>query len=314
MKRFFLLIVLVMLVSWMVASRRSAFIRPAGPTRHWDGPTYVHHGDRGRRPADDSRQHTRRVLAEARRALAEARDEVRSAFDEARDDVRQAFDDVRVSLDSDDDAPRRPKPARAAKPTAKVEVDGLPVPIVPGTRVTNAEPRPPAPPVPPAPAVLPTSAAVASTATATVTGQLSATEERAKADAGRQLRHDVAEWLEPEVPGSWTPTGRLLDVMVSSTHVKTIEKDYGTLYEATLTVDKSPERRSALIEVYNRQLVEQRMATLGGTLAFILICLAAVSGYIRADEATKGYYTNRLRMLAAAGVGAAGVILYHMVA
>jgi hypothetical protein len=54
--------------------------------------------------------------------------------------------------------------------------------------------------------------------------------------------------------------------------------------------------------------------TLGATLVFILICLAAVSGYIRADEATKGYYTNRLRMLAAAGVGASGVIIYHMVA
>ncbi len=54
--------------------------------------------------------------------------------------------------------------------------------------------------------------------------------------------------------------------------------------------------------------------TLGGSLGFVLICLAAISGYIRADEATKGYYTNRLRLLAAAGVGAAGVIVYRMVA
>jgi hypothetical protein len=44
-----------------------------------------------------------------------------------------------------------------------------------------------------------------------------------------------------------------------------------------------------------------------------LMCLASVSGYIRADEATKGYYTNRLRMLAAAGVGAGGVLIYQMV-
>jgi hypothetical protein len=147
-----------------------------------------------------------------------------------------------------------------------------------------------------------------------VTGQLSATEERAKADALCQLSHHVADWLDPEVPASWTPPGRLLDAMVVTTDVKTIEKDYGTLYEATLTVDKSPTHRTALVEAYNRQLVERRMATLGGTLAFTLICLAAVAGYIRADEATKGYYTARLRMLAAAGVGAAGVILYHLVA
>ena len=95
--------------------------------------------------------------------------------------------------------------------------------------------------------------------------------------------------------------------------IKQIQKDYGELFEATLTVDASPARRNALIEVYNRQLVEQRMASLGGALAFVLICLAAISGYVRADEATKGYYTNRLRLLSAAGVGAAGVIIYHMV-
>ena len=67
------------------------------------------------------------------------------------------------------------------------------------------------------------------------------------------------------------------------------------------------------IKVYNHELVGRRLVNLGGSLAFILICLAAVSGYIRADEATKGYYTNRLRMLAAAGVGAGGVLIYQMV-
>ena len=50
---------------------------------------------------------------------------------------------------------------------------------------------------------------------------------------------------------------------------------------------------------------------LGGGLGFALTCLAAVAGFIRADEATKGYYTNRLRLLAAAGVGAAGVAIYQ---
>jgi hypothetical protein len=68
------------------------------------------------------------------------------------------------------------------------------------------------------------------------------------------------------------------------------------------------------VKVYNQQLVRRRLFHLGGSLGFILICLAAVSGYIRADEATKGYYTNRLRMLAAAGVGAAGVVIYQMLA
>ena len=81
-----------------------------------------------------------------------------------------------------------------------------------------------------------------------------------------------------------------------------------------MTADLSPRHRAELVDAYNHELVKHRLLTLGGSLGFVLICLAAVSGYIRADEATKGYYTNRLRMLAAAGVGAAGVIVYRMVA
>ena len=62
-------------------------------------------------------------------------------------------------------------------------------------------------------------------------------------------------------------------------------------------------------EAYRHQEVVKRLLVLGAVLAFVLVCLAAVSGYIRADEATKGYYTTRLRLAAAAGVGAAGVIV-----
>jgi hypothetical protein len=147
-----------------------------------------------------------------------------------------------------------------------------------------------------------------------VIGLISATEERAKAEARRKLLESVVNWLDPQVPASWTPPPRLLDAMVLETRIKPVVKDYGTLSEAELRIDDSPARRAQLVEVYNREVVERRLVTLGGTLAFILICLAAVSGYIRTDEATKGYYTNRLRMLAAAGIGAAGVVIYHLVA
>jgi hypothetical protein len=102
--------------------------------------------------------------------------------------------------------------------------------------------------------------------------------------------------------------------MILETKVKPIVKDYGTLYETELRVDVSPERRSDFVAAYHRHFVHGRLVLLGGTLAFLLTCLAAISGYIRADEATKGYYTNKLRLLAAAGVGAAGVLIYQMVA
>jgi hypothetical protein len=333
MKRVLFLIVLVMLVSWLLVARRNAV--GAARRRAFESHQRTIRALEAGRPVIsrrdprlESRQQTRRALAEAREALAEARNEVHHAFAEARDDVGAAFDEVRVAL-VNDDATQEPCPAPAPKVLASEEVDGLPVPIVPGTRVTKAEatppihpqpvvrvhaPAPPAPPAPPTPARAAVPAVVKASVPQTVTGQLSANQERAIADARHQLRSRIVHWLDPEVPGSWSPPTRLINAMIlGQPQIRQIQKDYGELFEATLTVDTSPARRNALIEVYNRQLVERRMASLGGALAFVLICLAAVSGYVRADEATKGYYTNRLRLLSAAGVGAAGVIIYHMV-
>jgi hypothetical protein len=327
MKRLFFLIVLVMLASWILV-RRTGIHRPAGQPRYGHKQLYVREnsGDAARRRALEGHQQARRALEEAREALAEARHEVRQALDEARNDVRAAFDEVKVAFVNDDHPQDGARPDPVPKVAASEEVDGLPVPIVPGTRVIEAEATPPihpqpdvrvhapAPPAPPAPALAALPAAVSPSLEQTVTGQLSATVERAVADARHQLRDRITHWLDPEVPGSWSPPVRLVDAMIiGEPGIKQIQKDYGELFEATLTVDTSSARRNALIDVYNCQLVEQRMASLGGGLAFVLICLAAVSGYVRADEATKGYYTNRLRLLSAAGVGAAGVIIYHMV-
>ena len=329
MKRLFFLIVLVMVASWILLSRRTDRFRPAGQSRYSHKQLYVrdNSGDAARRRAFEGRQQARRALHEARAALAEARDEVRQALDEARNDVRAAFEEVKVALVNDDHTLDGARSNPAPKVAASEEVDDLPVPIVPGTRVVEAEATPPMhsqpgvrvdAPVPPAPPAAPTLAASPAAANPsveqTVTGQISATVERAVADARHQLNDRLKQWLDPEVPGSWSPPARLVDAMImGEPSIKQIQKDYGELFEATLSVDTSSARRNALIEVYNSQLVEQRMASLGGALAFVLICLAAVSGYVRADEATKGYYTNRLRLLSAAGVGAAGVIIYHMV-
>jgi hypothetical protein len=196
-------------------------------------------------------------------------------------------------------------------------VDGLPVPIVPGTRVSEAEIRPPKAPRAPrtpfrssptpkkAAAPLPPDHRV-------VAGLLSATQERAVADARRQLGYEVAEWLAPDVPPQWKPPAHLVEAMIVRTStrpvVKDIVKDFGSVYETTLEVDFSPRRRAPIVAAYQRDLVSHRLAMLGGGLGFVLACLAAVSGYIRADEATKGYYTNWLRLASAAGVGAAGVL------
>jgi hypothetical protein len=298
MKRFFLLIVLVMVASWMIASHRSPFHRSAaGPSGRWAVERRGRDGDvRHRHVASVTRRKTQQLPAEAN-------GEVRQDLDEARGEVHLSS--------TFDDGSRVSRPVRPASPPATEEAEGLPVPIVPGTRVTEAKITPPTSQKPVATVTVDFST---QSPRYTVTGRLSATRERAVADARRIMRDALANWLDPEVPRWWTPPAPMLDAMViGQPQIKSIEKSYGEVFEATLTVNTSPERRAALVEVYTRELVERRLVSLAATLAFILICLAVVSGYIRADEATKGYYTNRLRMLAAAGVGASGVILYHMV-
>jgi hypothetical protein len=332
MKRFFITLFLVLLVVWALrASHHPRHVPPSPPPMRWHGPPHPHHGPAGREFAEAQRE-AQRALAEAGRAVHEASHEVRKAFGEARKEIRHAFREVSEEVRqayhealAANDGPRPPVPPAPPVPpvSAREEVDGIPVPIVPGTRVTRAEAQPP---VPAAPARLVSRAPKAGAPAAPVQvaealeGQISATQQRATDDARRALQRKVVEWLNPEVPASWTPPAAMVQAMILETQVRPVvsptlnEKDYGPLYVAEVRADFSPRRRADLVEAYTRELVQHRLVNLGGALTFVLICLGVISGYIRADEATKGYYTNRLRLLAAAGVGAAGVILYNMVA
>jgi len=197
-------------------------------------------------------------------------------------------------------------------------VGDIPVPIVPGTRVTDAQVQPPVPPrrarrpVPPQPPRAIRLLPAISPAARTITGRLSASEDRARDDARLQLDRAVADWLSPDVPHAWKPRAAMINRLMLATEVHPVEKDLGTMYEATIRADFSPHRRTEIVRVYEHELVAQRLTLLGGVIAFVLACLAALAGYIKADEATKGYYTNRLRLAAAAGVGAAGVAIYQL--
>lgn len=199
--------------------------------------------------------------------------------------------------------------------------EGLPVPVVPGTRVTEAKAEPPAPPAAPRPPrarrpakppIPPRPARVGDVQT--VTGRRSATEQRAVDDAVVQLRRELTDRLRPNVPTDWRAPDRLIDEIVRSAAVQVtpIKRDYGTVYEATIKVDRWSQKLAKVEQAYRHEQVMKRLLVLAGLLAFVLVCLAAVSGYIKADEATKGYYTTRLRLAAAAGVGAAGALLYRM--
>lgn len=147
-----------------------------------------------------------------------------------------------------------------------------------------------------------------------VAGRVSATLDRAKEDARRQLGEDVRAWLTPQVATSWAPPAALVDAMVEGIRVAPEEKDYGTVYTAVIDADFGAAHRARLVDAYRGDVARDRTLKLAAALGFVLVCLAAVSGYIRADEATRGYYTARLRLAAAAAVGASGVVLYQFLA
>ncbi len=174
-----------------------------------------------------------------------------------------------------------------------------------------------------------------------VVGQLSASEARARADLRKRLVREVADWLAADIPPSWAAPSAAIDRMILGSHVQAVtrtiapapapgEADPGadasatpelagldqvyTLFRAGQRLDFSPSSRARFVEMYRRDVASWRMKKLGGGIGLALACLVVLSGYIKADEATKGYYTNRLRLLAAAGLGGAGVAAYQLLA
>jgi hypothetical protein len=164
-------------------------------------------------------------------------------------------------------------------------------------------------------------------------GRLSASEDRARQDLRKIVEREVANWIAADVPTSWKVPSNVIDSMRQGSYVQEVTKNLTpaapevetpstaeiqegdglyTLYRAGQKLDFSRSRRAQIIQMYRRDLASLRMQKLGGGLALALVGLAVLTGYIKTDEATKGYYTNRLRLLAVAGLGAAGVVAYRL--
>ncbi len=167
-------------------------------------------------------------------------------------------------------------------------------------------------------------------------GRLSASEERAKADLRKTVNHELADWLAADIPMTWTPPAKLVNRMVLGTYVQTATWSFGPrqgdvtpglppaakvavpeldepqiMYRAGQRLDFSAVRRAEFVESYHRDVASTRMRRSGGLIAVVLTLLALTSLYVRADEATKGYYTNRLRVLATVGLGVASAAAYR---
>ncbi len=150
----------------------------------------------------------------------------------------------------------------------------------------------------------------------TVQSELMASVERSENDLTVQVKRAIVDWLAQDgVPASWTPPKGLVESMlVGKPAVEPVQWKDLQVFRASRQVDFSPSKKAELLEVFHRQQAGRRLAILGGGLVFVLSLLGAVAGYIRADEATRGYYTNPLRLVAAAGVLTAGAAVYGLLA
>ncbi len=163
-----------------------------------------------------------------------------------------------------------------------------------------------------------------------IVGRVSASEDRARQDLRQTVEQAVTRWIAADVATSWKVPASVLRTMVLDSYTQEVTRNLitpeveaskpeipgvdglYTLYRAGQKLDFSPSRKAEIIAMYRHDLATQRMQRLGGGLALTLVTLAVLSGYIKTDEATKGYYTNRLRFVAAAGLGAAGVVAYRL--
>ncbi len=213
-------------------------------------------------------------------------------------------------------------------PLALLSVDRLMCPGYCGGDARTADlafsfpepPRPPLPPplpTPPAPPTIPavaTDAPPADEAVRNVQSALMANEDRALASLREQIEVAVSDWLaDAGIPRTWKAPRSLIDPMIQGRPEVFLaaQRDYGDLYQAEVPVAFRRDQKARFVETFRQEVATRRLGQLGGVLTFILACLAILAGYIRTDEATRGYYTTRLRLLAAAGLGAAGVVLYR---
>jgi hypothetical protein len=77
-----------------------------------------------------------------------------------------------------------------------------------------------------------------------------------------------------------------------------------TISKVSLNLEVGAKERDEILKLDQHYRTEQRMLWLGRVLAGLVALLAAVAGYVRLDEWSKGYYTGWLRLAAAGLIGA----------
>jgi hypothetical protein len=141
---------------------------------------------------------------------------------------------------------------------------------------------------------------------------LGPTQQEAEESALNKAREKVVAFLHEQEPQiNWEPSLDFIRKLPKKSHVN---KDAVDVPEGFLQVDLHIEldqqRAEEILRKDRHSRMIERMQPLGLGLAGLVLMLAAIGGYIRLDEWSKGYYTGWLR-LAVIGivVTAIGVVL-----
>jgi hypothetical protein len=151
-----------------------------------------------------------------------------------------------------------------------------------------------------------------------VASELWATPEEALDDAldrAAPIVRDFAAQADRRIKAAWQVPPRVLhDRIVTEEFLEKVDWTYGPMYRAHLLLELSPAKRDVLLGEWRQVKLQQRVGQLGAGLGFVLVCLAALLGYLRLDEATRGYYTGWLRAGLVALVAGSAAVLYTWVA
>jgi hypothetical protein len=129
-----------------------------------------------------------------------------------------------------------------------------------------------------------------------------------------KARAKMTQYLRARTPTvQWTPSLHDMEQFVHGRRgdeVKDFGQGVGLVHEVSIRVDVTAQDLARVLKEDNRVQTEERLWSLLKGFAAVVALLAAVAGYIRADELSKGYYSAWLALAAAGFVAAAGVGLW----
>ncbi len=136
---------------------------------------------------------------------------------------------------------------------------------------------------------------------------------------------EVASYFRRCVPalGDWAPAQQtLLDKnvisLIDAPQLKQIEKpqperpEGREAFEARVKVEITPKSLEELSREARHDRMGERQAQLARLLAGAVALLLVVTGYLRLEDATRGYYTTLLRLAALGVVGLIGAGLWFL--